>query len=113
LSFPFSLKLGFVFANVFSAGSAGVGRVLVGVAAEEAGGARPAAKQAADQADNPATAWRLLTHSCGDRSLAVRAGQADWVWTKWRRCGHGDGAEDNVEQYWWVSDETNLYNYKR
>ena len=45
------------------------------------------------------------------RSLAVRAGQADWVWTKWRRCGHDDSAEDNVEQYWWVSDETNLYNY--
>ena len=44
----------------------GVGRVLVGVAAEEEGSAGPAAKQAAGYADHPASAVGLLTHICGD-----------------------------------------------
>ena len=40
----------------------GVGRVLVGVAAEEEGSAGPESYQAADQADDPASAVGLLTH---------------------------------------------------
>ena len=44
----------------------GVGRVLVGVAAEEEGSAGPAAKPAAGYADHPASARGLLIHICGD-----------------------------------------------
>ena len=40
--------------------------VLVGVTAEEEGSAGPAAKQAADYADHPASARGLLIHICGD-----------------------------------------------
>ena len=51
---------------MFPAGRTGVGCVLVGVAAEEEGGAGPAAEQAADYAEHPASARGLLTHICGD-----------------------------------------------
>ena len=51
---------------MFPAGRTGVVRVLVGVAAEEEGSAGPAAKQAADYADHPASARGLLIHICGD-----------------------------------------------
>ena len=51
---------------MFPAGRTGVGRVLVGVAAEEEGGAGPAAQQAAGYADHPASARGLLIHICGD-----------------------------------------------
>ena len=52
----------FVFADVSFAYWTGVGGVLIWFAAEEAGGARPAAEEAAGQADHPPRAGGFLAN---------------------------------------------------